>query len=351
MPSHENTIKDQELIVKYNPDGDKIQIERSSWREKILLPSIQKHWDSTEKLYQTLVTALLDGFTFDLLPAAYHFSKIDTRIERGCAVLAIVQMKSGQFDAAESTLYSGIKKIGETGVLLVNLAKLFAERGDEKQAHETLWKAIECDPNVDSGLIWWAEIQKKRYGGAKYLEALENLASLPGSWRIKLWIAKYYLEKQEIDRARAIYAEILASGLHDDFDLSTILKDLSENRQESLMLDLVAPVYNEKKNDISFGVSLLKAYLKLRRLDEGEALLARLFALDRSSHKKIFERLAGSFKSCRFEQENNLPPSAMTLERVYFDRPIWRYGLLSPGWLFVKNQLKIIKFYFFHSRK
>lgn len=177
-----------EIITAYDAYGREMKIPRSEWRDKVFLPNLQQKWNNAAELYSQIISGLNDGFAADLMAAAARLVEIDDVAERSHTIRGIVQMKNGQLDAAEATLRAGMAKAGETGTLLTNLAKVFAERGDETRAHEILWRAVHADPNQENGLLWWLAIQRKRGGEDAYLQALRTVAALPGSWRAQLWL-------------------------------------------------------------------------------------------------------------------------------------------------------------------
>lgn len=154
----------EEIIVAYDANGRQMHITRSDWRDKVFLPGLEQKWDDAAGLYDALLGGLNDGFAADLIPAAARLVEIDDDPERSHTIQGIVLMKNNQLDEAESTLKTGMAKVGATGILLTNLAKVFAERGDDARADELLWQAIEADPNQDNGLVWWATLKQEREG-------------------------------------------------------------------------------------------------------------------------------------------------------------------------------------------
>lgn len=329
----------EELITAYDAYGRELKITRSEWREKIFLPALQQKWNEPGELYNQIITGLNDGFASDLLPAAARLVEIDDIPERSYTIHGIVLMKNGQLDAAEATLREGMRKAGETGTLLTNLAKVFAERGDEARSHEVLWQAVQADPNQDNGLLWWAAIQQERDGEAGYLQALRTAATLPRSWRAQLWLARHHLEHGEVDQARALYAEVLAGGQYDGSTLMMISGDLGNNGQVPLILELVGPAFDEKKHDPMAGLNLLRACQHLGRVDEGEALLGRMYALGFVPIKQHLDQFAQAFQEMRKQAAQGKPidPDALKVTTLAITQPIWHYGLRNADWLFAQK--------------
>ena len=326
----------EELIVAYDAYGREMHITRGDWREKVFLPALQQKWDDAAGLYDTILSGLNDGFAADLMPAARRLVEIDDLPERCHVIQGIVLMKNGQLSDAEKTLRTGIEKAGATGTLLTNLAKVFAEAGDETRAEETLWQAILTDPNLENGLMWWATIQQERGGDAAYLSGLRAVAALPGSWRAQCCLARYHLEHQEIESARTLYCDVLAGGLFDGGALMMISGDLGNNGQIPLIVELVAPVYDEHKHDPMAGLNLLRAYQALGDAQEGEKLLTRMYSLSFTPIKQYLDEFAQTFQAMRKRAEEGIPvdPDTLKISTLVLTQPVWHYGLCKADWLF-----------------
>jgi tetratricopeptide (TPR) repeat protein len=330
---------DGELITVYDAYGRELKISRGEWRDKVFLPNLQQKWNNASELYSQIVSGLNDGFAADLTAAAARLVEIDDIAERSHTIRGIVQMKNGQLDAAEATLRAGMVKAGETGTLLTNLAKVFAERGDEARADETLWRAVQADPNQDNGLLWWVAIQRERGGEEAYLQGLRTAAALPGSWRAQLWLARHHLERNEVDAARSLYSEVLEGGAFDGSALMMISGDLGNNGQVPLIFELVGPAYDERKHDPMTGLNLLRACQQLGKVGEGEALLARMYPLGVAPINHHLDQFAQAFQDMRNQVVQSTPinPDGLKISTLALSRPIWHYGLRDANWLFTQK--------------
>lgn len=335
----ESQLSNGDLVTVYDAYGREIRITRAEWREKVFLPNLQQKWDKAPELYNLIIAGLNDGFAADLVKAAARLVEIDDNPERSHVVQGIVQMKNGQPGLAEATLRAGMAKVGETGSLLTNLAKVFTERGEQDLADQTLWRAIQADPNQDNGMLWWAAIQRERKGEKGYLDALRAVSALPGSWRAQLWLARHHLERKEIDSARALYVEVLASGKYDGSALMMISGDLGNNEEIPLIVELIGPVFNEHEHDPMAGMNLLRAYQQLGKADEGETLLARLYALGLAPIKQHLDQFAHAFQEMRKQNAQSVPvdPDNLKIATITLSRPIWHYGLRNADWFFAQK--------------
>lgn len=325
----------EEPIVAYDAYGREMHITRSDWRNNVFLPSLEQKWNDAAELYEAVLSGLNDGFAADLVDAAARLVEIDSDAERCHTIQGIVLMENGQLEAAEKSLRAGIAKAGATGTLLTNLAKVFAGRGEEQRVDVTLWQAVQADPNQDNGLLWWASIAREREGETGYLAALIKAAELPGSWRAQLWLARHFLEHKEVAVARKLYEEVLAGGMYDSSALMMISGDLGNNGEIALIAELIAPVYDEHKHDPMAGLNVLRAWQVLGNVQEGEKLLARMYALGYAPLKQHLDSFAHAFQQLRQQEAAAVPadPQQIEVSTLALSQPVWHYGLYKADWL------------------
>lgn len=326
---------EQDLITVYDAYGREMKITRADWRDKLFLPQLKSSWDQPDALYSLILNGINDGMVDEVKAASARLLTIDPIPERSGTMRAIVMLKLGRLDDAEAILRETMQKVGETGTLLTNLAKVEAERGEHEKAEATLWKAIEREPNLDNGLMWWAGIHKDRGGDEAYVSALRRVAELPGSWRAQLWLARNHLEHGDVADARSLYEQVLATNTLDADSLMMISGDLGNHAQVPLMVELIAPVLDFQRHDPRAGMNLVQAYLQLDRLDEGEALLSKLYALNLPPFKQYLDRFSAEFQQRRTQESKPTPivEQAMDIAGVPYSGPIWTYGLRDPQWL------------------
>ena len=324
------------LITAYDVHGREIQIERSEWRDGVLLPQLQAKWGQPDELYGLILNALNDGFLAEVEPASRQLLAIDPMVERGHVVRAIVLMKNERLDEAGRVLLDAAAKVGETGAILTNLAKVQEARGEEKQAEATLWKAITLDPNQDNGLGWWLAREREKGGEAGYVLALGKVCALPGSWRAKLYLGRHRLASGDIAAALEQFRAALEHGAGNRDVLLAITGDLGNAGRLVELVDLAAPAFDPAVHGPEVGLNLAQAYLQLGRLDEGEELLDRLYALKLSPFKRNLDAMAGQYQERRRQATPARPvdESELRIGQFAFDLPIWMYGLRDPQWLF-----------------
>lgn len=326
----------ENLITAYDVHGREILITREQWRDNMLTPQLQAQWDDPDALYGLIINALNDDFIAEVEPASARLLAIDPMIERGHVIRAIVLMKLDALDEAEQVLRKAAEAVGETGTILTNLAKVHDMRGDDAAVDATLWQALTLDPNEDNGLGWWLARVREREGDAGHLAALQRAAALPGSWRATLHLGQYWLAHDAPEVALGLFRDALArSGYHTDA-LLAVSGELGNAGRIADIIDLIAPHYVAEQHGPHVGLNVAQACLHEGRLQEGEAVLSALYALDLPPFKQHLDAMAAQYQQAQRDSEPARPVDADALEiaQVPFALPIWMYGLRDPQWLF-----------------
>jgi tetratricopeptide (TPR) repeat protein len=326
-------------IVVQDEYGRRVDISRTDWHDKILRPQLKRHWNDPQMLSGFVIQALHDGFAVSVLGAARHLADIDADTERGHAIYGMALLKSGKPVESAATLCVAIEKFGPSAMLLTNLAKAEFENGEQAASMATLWRAVEQDPNFENSLMWWLAIQRDEDGETGYLAALRRVAAMPGSWRAQLWLARHALEAGDIDAARHLYQQVLGIGTFDAHALTMMSGDLGNHGEIEAVIELVGPIYNPAVHAPMAGFNLLRAYHHTGRLEQGEALLAKLYALGHPQIKERLDQAAAAFmavsNSCARRQP--LAAEQLQISMRTISAPIWHYGLRNPEWLFANK--------------
>src|SRR5439155_22830559 len=125
------------------------EIPRDQWRTQVLPINFQRCWNKPDELANLIHSALNDGFIPDSLEPARQLHRIDSQPKRGATFLAVILLQLKKFDEAEKVVIDAMRKHGEDGTLLTNLAKAQSGNGDAALSERTLWHALEVDPNLD----------------------------------------------------------------------------------------------------------------------------------------------------------------------------------------------------------
>lgn len=313
--------------------GRKMTISKEEWRKNVIPGNIKRNWNNADELYQDIVIALRDEFFPDILKASERLLTIDKNKERSHVIRGIVLLKNDYNKEAKAILQSYIDKYGETGCVMVNLAKVYAKEGNQSKVEELLWKGLQLDPNQDNGVEWWTAIYNEKGGKTAYIDALKKLADIDGSWRAQLWLAREALEQKDLPTVMEYYKYIISKAKDGPDVLMQISGDLGKNGYYDEIFNLVLPIYDPAKHDVWPGFNILRAYLESGRYEDGSRFLKKMFALKRPD---IQERLVDF--STQFEKKlSNLPRTVADSEKISsyilaLDEPVFIYGLKGAEW-------------------
>jgi len=325
----------EERLLAYDAYGRAVSLTRDEYRERVLPATLRKNWDNPPGLYGAIVQGLRDDFSTELLEASERLVAIDPDAERAATARGIVLMKTGDLAGADEVLTRFHGQHEPSGVILTNLAKVAAERGDHERAHELLAEALHVDPNLENGLLWWAALAREREGEEAYLGALVEIAGVPGSWRPQLWLARHRLDDDDLDGALDLYRDVLEHAADQSDALLMISGDLGNAGHVDQVFELVLPRYIPERHALSVGFNLLNACVQSGKWVEGDALLHRIGLLN-APHARdqiaVFSRSLDDLKAAELG-----PPQAPEGEDsptiVDVPRPLWHTYLGRPDWL------------------
>jgi tetratricopeptide (TPR) repeat protein len=289
IPPPKSTQKSNEMIKAFDAYGREIQITREEWRTKVLPGQFQQNWTNPEGLAACITQALQDGFPEEALPPARQLERIDTVPQRGATLLGVTLLQLKNFKEANFVLTIAAAKYSNDGTILTNLAKACAGLGQQDRADMILWKALEADPNLDNGLLWYVVQQKERGGDQGELDALLRVAALPGSWRPQLWLARRELQHDNnLPTAMAYYHQALERlGKVPSDVLMQISGDLGNAGHLMELLELCAPRFDVKAHGLTVGNNLIKAYVDTGQANQARKLLEQLYAQQRPDWKQM----------------------------------------------------------------
>ena len=317
--------KDPNMIRVHDAYGREMFITKQAWRDSVLLSHIKKVWNDPDALCSTIIQSLNDGFVADMRKPAEQLAEIDPNHERGAVVLAIVYRDLKNLDLSEKTLRRYIDRYGESGVVLTNLAKVHADRGDHVSLLATLWHGLELDPNQDNGLSWYEALHREKEGPAAGLDALRRIAALPGAWRARLWLARDALTHGQLDEALAFYDEALALAPRPvPADLLMQLSgDLGNNAHLPEILRLVSPHFDLTHHGLQVGNNLIKTHVDLGQLDAAQALLVQLYAQKRPDWQQTLAFWDTEIAKARSEVASVGLTATPKTTTVVIDGPLW----------------------------
>lgn len=258
--------------------GRELLISREEWRNNVLPGTIQQAWSDPDKLYHIIVGALSDGFRAQISKAAEHLYEMDRAGTRAVCVWGIVLMEEGRLREAEKVFRDSLSRTGDDGYVLTNLAKVYDSQAKHKEADQTLWHALEVDPNQDNALSWYVARQAQR-GEEERQRAWRRVAALPRSWRAQLWLARGALASGQWQQALELYRESLSrAGSPTPADLLMQMSgDLGNHGQIVAALRLAEPRFDPAVHGLAVGNNLLKAHVDLAQFEEAGRILKALY--------------------------------------------------------------------------
>lgn len=330
-PSVSKLATEQRLVSVVDAYGRSFQIPLEQWRRDILKPNLDAKWDDPEGLYSLVISALRDDLALDVERASARLMDIDPLVERGFVTRAIVQLKLGRIQDAGATLRQAIAKIGETGVLLTNQAKVISAEGHQALAMSTLDRSLELDPNQDNGLGWRvAELTEA--AGADVAQAyLRTMAERPDAWRPQLLLGQRAIEAGAREDGLAWFDQALNRAPHGADVMLAVSGELGKKGLLNDLVQRVAPLYDERRDDIRVGYNLLQAYVELGDASTGRDLLERLFALRQPAFTQHLQ-----YYSKTFDDMTAQAPKALSHEPEIFimqmKLPPWLLGMQDMEW-------------------
>jgi tetratricopeptide (TPR) repeat protein len=323
------------MVEVYDAYGRSIRITREDWRTGMLPGTLRRHWDDPDTLYSLILNALNDGFEAEVLDAAEQLHRIDPIAERGATVLGIVLMKNGRLDGAERVLTAHTQRHGESGVILTNLAKVYAQRGDAMREDETLWRALQLDPNLENAVEWYMAKHRERGGEPAGLDAMRRVAELPTSWLAQLWLARAALESGDPAQALALYRQSLSRAGTDTPDrlLHQMSGDLGSHGLLREMVELTAPNFNAPRHGVVVGNNLIKGYLDLGQPDAARQVLEQLHALGRPDWEPVLSHWEREIAQAALAPVQPAADGGIPLTILRVDGPVWAMEEAIPGLL------------------
>lgn len=314
-------------IQVYDKYGREFQVSREHWRKDVLPATLKSSWDSADALYAGIVQALNDNFIDEVAEATTRLAELEPDSARSTTALAFVKLKRGQLDDAQRLLEGYVDAHGPEGVVLNNLAKVHAERGDNDRVERTLWRSLEADPNHDNSLGWFEALHRERGGSPAAIEALRRVAALPGAWRARIHLARHALDARDLPAAMALYDEALRM-LGADVPaetLMTITGDLGKRGFLAQALELGVPRFVPERHGVLVGNNIIKAYVDSGRLAEAREIIERLFSFNRPDWKSSLTFWDGQLVQAQASRD---VPAGSTIEMTMYviEGPVWAHA-------------------------
>ncbi|WP_233840422.1 hypothetical protein [Dyella sp. 2HG41-7] len=319
------------LVDVVDAYGRSFQIPLEQWRRDVLKPNLEAKWNEPEGLYSLVISALRDDLALDVDQASARLMEIDPVVERGFVTRAIVQLRLGRARDAGATLRQAILKVGETGVLVTNQAKVISAEGNHALAMSTLDHSLELDPNQDNGLNWRVAEITEASGADAARAFLSGLAQRPDAWRPQLLLGQLAINAGQQKDGLVWFDQALNQAPHGADVMLVVSGELGRQGLLNDLVQRVAPIYDEHRDDIRVGYNLLQAYVDLGDASTGAALLERLFALGQPAFANHLQDFAKTFDDM-IKQGPKVLNRAPEISILQMELPPWLLGMEGMEW-------------------
>lgn len=328
-----------EYVEAFDGFGRKLRVPREEWRSNVLLPEIERNWDYPENLYAHVASGLRDGFEADVLPAARHLALSYPSRDEYANVLGCLLLKLGELNEAEEALARFLACNAPSGYLLANLANVYDLQGKTRLVEETLWRALELDPNQKQSLQRLLERAGKQGGERARKSVLDRACLIPGSWRPQLMLAYVALTEGRAIEALRQYETLIELHPESGEMLMIISGHLGKHGEPEELVRLLSPVYSPVRHGPLAGINLLQAYLATLDVVGGERLLHELLDLGIPVHHEKLLEYARRFDELRKVVDAPAPDGdELELNVVLLTEPLWCAALGDPAWLLPEKE-------------
>ena len=319
-------------IRALDEQGREIVVPREEWKRNVIPGMVKQAWDDPDQLYLILLNSLNDGFAAEMSEAAARLQEIDTIPGRGSTMHGIVLMNTGRLAEAETLLASFEETHAPDASVLVNLAKVYAEKGEIDRAKATLERALALEPNHENGLGWYASMEQERGGDEAAHALLTRIAAMPNAWRPQLWLARGELNAANLAAAVGFYREALSRAPQPaPPDLMMQMSgDLGAKGHLHELIHLTGPNFVPEWHGLPVGNNLIKALADAGDLTSAEQVKASLWAQNRPDWKEGLAFWDGEIARRRLASG---PPvdqgqaQQLQVGMLRIDGPLW----LPPG--------------------
>lgn len=217
-----------DFIEFTNEHGQRVELPREVYREKIISYNLERFWNDKEMLRQFASDLLQKEFTEDAAKAADRLLELYGPIEPALIFRAIVHMQAKNFEDAKKILAYVIQNYPNSGNAYTNLAKIFAYEGDEEQAFGLLEAGLVKDPNQDNGLDWYVANFVEHGKTKELMERLEIFGQQEGAWRPQLIMGRLALKEGNLLLAMEKFKEAIEKSGQNEVTVMNVTGELGQ---------------------------------------------------------------------------------------------------------------------------
>jgi tetratricopeptide (TPR) repeat protein len=260
-------------VSTVDASGTVVQVPLALWRTDELPRALERHWAEPDDLARLLECALDVRAHAEVLPAAEQLSRIDPDRERRYGLPAVVFAANGQFSRAEELLDRGEGLYGESWFGLYARAEVAFAGNRRSKGLELLREALRIAPDASRPLR--RLIEENQGGGSDPAESvIRDVASSRGSWRARLWLARF--GRTDARQASSLVRSAVEES-RDEPDILAVASGVLAGRGlTGELVNFAAPRYRIGRDRLECGINLLFGFLSAGRKAPAQALLARL---------------------------------------------------------------------------
>ncbi|MDP0498615.1 MAG: hypothetical protein Q7P63_00810 [Verrucomicrobiota bacterium JB022] len=306
--------------------GRMLEIPREQWYANVLKPQLEKVWSQPDELYACIVSAHGDGFKAEAHEASKRLYEIDPNRVRATLVWTSALWDTGEKAQAKRLLEEFRKNNPEDPAVLAHLARLRGKENKEAEAAELLRRALQLDPNHHEALFCYLGLLESWKGEAARIEGMAWVASLAGSWRVRLYQARESLnDASDLDTAVQHYRAVLEQApqpVAGDI-LMQISGDLGNAGFQLEAVNLVAPHFDAKAHGFPVGNNLIKACLDLGQLDHARQLVDQLYAIVHVTQRPNLKYWEDEIAKLEVETMPPVRPDEIQVSQQLIVGPVW----------------------------
>ena len=316
------------LMPMIDEQGQQTMVPRPVWRERVLLPHLEKVKDQPDALAEAVLQALQAGFLTDVVEPAERLAQIDTNPERGAVILSVVYRELQRWDSAETVLRQQLEKHGESVAVVFNIGLTQAARGEHEAAEEAFWRVLELEVNHRDASGALLASRHKQGGDAAVQDTLLRIGALPGNWRARLWQARGALDRKDVATAVELYHEAIeVAGKPVPTDLlMQMTGDLGATGHPDVMLKEAASLLDVETHGLQGAHNLFHACLHTGELPAARALLDLLFSKQQMAWRQPLGQWESELVQARLAQQAakaKAKPNEGKVTLLVDEGPIW----------------------------
>lgn len=284
-----------DMIEVLDEQGEEMMVPRDQYAEEVLPKQLAQADDDPEALYGVVRRALDEGFAEECLEAAERLREVDDNPERGATILGLTYWKLGRLDEAEQVYRDYVDEHGESGIVVTNLAKIHAERGETDRAKEVLWEAIELAPNLQNAVDMWVNLHcdgaEEEDVEQTYRSSLLEIAGLEEAWYARGLLAQFCLEHDEDERGLEYAREVAEMAGDEPGALMTVTGPLGEHGFTEEMVEWFGEAFDPDVHNPYAGLNLARACVETDNEELGRALVEKLEDYPHSDVRESIEEV------------------------------------------------------------